>query len=106
MFAIVDFKGSQFRAEKDRMLQVPYIKDGKVGSQLSLKKVLLLGDGKQVKVGKPYVDNVVVLSEIVSHKKAKKVIVFKKKRRKGYRKKQGHRQQFSELKILKIDVGE
>ncbi|MCD4819924.1 MAG: 50S ribosomal protein L21 [Candidatus Cloacimonetes bacterium] len=102
MYAIVDFKGTQFKVEKEQKVQVPYLGDLETGSQVEMDKVLLLHDGSNTIIGKPSVANAVVLAEVIEHTKDKKVIVFKKKRRKGYAKKQGHRQKYTQLIIKDI----
>jgi large subunit ribosomal protein L21 len=102
MFAIVDFKGIQLKVEKNEKLQVPYMKELEIGNDFEMDKVLLLHDGANTVIGKPTIANAVVTAEVIGHKKAKKIIVFKKKRRKGYRVKQGHRQNFTEIMIKDI----
>ena len=102
MYAIVDFKGTQFKVEKEQQVQVPYLGELEAGSQVEMDKVLLLHDGNNTIIGKPNVANALVLAEVIEHTKDKKVIVFKKKRRKGYAKKQGHRQKYTQLIIKDI----
>ncbi len=102
MYAIVDFKGMQFKAEKDKVVKVPFLSDVEVGANMSLDSVIFYKDGKDVVLGTPIVDGTKVDVEVMAHKKDKKVIVFKKKRRKGYRRKQGHRQDFTEIKVKDI----
>lgn len=102
MYAIVDFKGMQFKAEKDKVVKVPFLKDAEVGSKLSLDEVIFYKDDQGVELGMPKVAGAAVEVEVLAHKKDKKVIVFKKKRRKGYRRKQGHRQNFTEIKVKEI----
>lgn len=102
MYAIVDFKGTQFRVEKDQVVKVPYMSELEVGTDFEIEKVLLLSTDKDKTVGTPTVKNAKVLAEVTNHFKDKKVIVFKKKRRKGYEKKQGHRQNYTEIKIKDI----
>lgn len=102
MYAIVDFKGTQFRVEKDKVIRVPYLGDEEIGSEVKIPDVLLLKDDNGITIGQPTVDNTTVLAEVLEHKKDKKIIVFKKKRRKGYQKKQGHRQNFTQIKIKDI----
>ncbi len=102
MYAIVDFKGTQFRVEKDLTIKVPYMSELEVGAEIEMQNVLLLHTDKDTVVGTPTVKNAKVLAEITKHFKDKKVIVFKKKRRKGYEKKQGHRQNYTEIKIKDI----
>lgn len=104
MYAIVDFKGTQFRVEEDKVLKVPFLGEEKeTGSKIEIEDVLLIDADGDLTVGQPKIENASVSAEIIEHGKEKKVIVFKKKRRKGYAKKQGHRQQFTTLKINKIN---
>ncbi len=103
MYAIVDFKGTQFKVEKDQMLRVPFLKGLEAGTELVMDRILLIQDGEDTIIGFPTVENAKVVAEIIGHKKDKKVIIFKKKRRKGYQKKQGHRQNFTEIKIKEIN---
>ncbi len=103
MYAIVDFKGQQLRMEKDKTIKVPFLADLEPGNELELDDVLLLKDDKDnVLVGQPTLDNVKIVAEVVDHGKDKKIIVFKKKRRKGYAKKQGHRQNFTTILVKDI----
>lgn len=102
MYAIVNFKGNQYKVEKDMILKVPYLADREIGSELEINEIFMLRNDDDIKIGTPLVDNVKVIAEVVSHKRDKKVIVFKKKRRKGYAKKNGHRQNFTEIMIKDI----
>jgi len=102
MYAIVDFKGTQFKVEKDQTIKVPYMSELEVGAKIEMLNVLLLHIEDNTIIGAPTVKNAKVLAEVTSHLKDKKVIVFKKKRRKGYEKKQGHRQNYTEIKITDI----
>ncbi|MAH81928.1 MAG: 50S ribosomal protein L21 [Flavobacteriaceae bacterium] len=101
MYAIVDIAGQQYKVEKDQKIFVHRLQD-KEGSKVSFKKILLLDDGKNVKIGSPNLDGASVDAKVISHLKDDKVIVFKKKRRKGYRVKNGHRQLLSEIQISNI----
>ena len=101
MYAVVEIQGSQFKVEKDQKLFVNRI-DAKEGSKISFDNVLLLDDGKKVQVGKPNLSGTSVEAKIIAHKKDDKVIVFKKKRRKGYKVKNGHRQPITEIIIQGI----
>ena len=103
MYAVVEIQGSQFKVEKNQKLFVNRI-DAKEGSKISFDNVLLLDDGKKVQVGKPNLSGTSVEAKVVAHIKDDKVIVFKKKRRKGYKVKNGHRQYLTKLEILKIDA--
>jgi len=101
MYAVVEIQGSQFKVEKDQKLFVNRI-DAKEGSKVSFDNVLLIDDGKKVQVGKPNLSGTSVQAKVVAHKKDDKVIVFKKKRRKGYKVKNGHRQAITEIIIQAI----
>ena len=91
MYAIVDIAGQQFKVEKGKKIFVNRL-EGEKGASLDFSKVLLTDDNGSVKVGTPYVDGASVKATILDHVKADKVLVFKKRRRKGYQKLNGHRQ--------------
>jgi large subunit ribosomal protein L21 len=102
MYALVEFKGRQYKAEKGALLKVDRI-DAEPGSPVEIDSVLLLSGGEgQVTVGAPYVAGAKVSAKLESHEKDKKIIVFKYKPKKDYRRKQGHRQQYSIIKIEDI----
>ena len=101
MYAVVEIQGSQFKVSKDQKLYVNRI-DVKEGSKVSFENVLLVDDGKKVQVGKPTLSGTSVEAKIISHLKDDKIIVFKKKRRKGYKVKNGHRQPITEIVIQGI----
>ena len=103
MYAIVEIAGQQFKVVKDQKLFVHRLAD-KEGSKVSFDKVFLLDDGQKVSIGAPAITGASVEAKVVSHLKGDKVIVFKKKRRKGYRVKNGHRQALTELVIEKIQA--
>ena len=98
MYAIVEIAGQQFKVAKDQKVYVNRLKEEE-GKKVSFHNVLLLEDGKDVTVGAPAIDGAAVEAKVVKHLKGDKVIVFKKKRRKGYRKKNGHRQFLTEIQI-------
>ncbi len=98
MYAIVEIAGQQYKVEKDQQIFVHRL-EGKEGSKVNFDKVLLTNDGKKVEVGAPAVKGVSVSAKIVEHLKGDKVIVFKKKRRKGYKVRNGHRQAMSKIQI-------
>jgi len=102
MYAIVEIAGQQFKVAKDQKVFVNRLQ-GEEGSKVSFDKVLLVDDGK-VTVGAPAIKGAEVTAKILGHLKGDKVIVFKKKRRKGYKKKNGHRQFLSEIQIESISV--
>ena len=101
MYAIVEIAGQQFKVEKDQRYFVHQL-EGKAGSNVTFDQVLLLDDNGKVSVGAPAVNGVQVTAKIVQHLKGDKVIVFKKKRRKGYAGKNGHRQRLTEISIQEI----
>lgn len=103
MYAIVDIAGQQFKVEKGQEVFVHRL-EGEIGTGIEFDKVLLLEDKGKINVGTPVVEGAKVNAKIVSHLKADKVIIFKKKRRKGYQKTNGHRQYLSKIKIEKITV--
>jgi len=103
MFAIVTIAGQQFKVEEGNELFVHRL-DAKEGDQLSFEDVLLVDQDGEVTLGKPTVDGAQVSASVLEHLKGDKVIVFKKKRRKGYRKKNGHRQHFTKIKVDGITV--
>jgi large subunit ribosomal protein L21 len=94
MYAIVDIKGKQFKVEKDQTVDIPKISD-KVGSKVEFDNVLLTNDNGEISTK----SSMRIIAEVVSHEVADKVIVFKMKRRKGYQKKNGHKQQYTTIKI-------
>ena len=98
MYAIVDIAGQQFKVEKDQKLFVHRL-EGEEGKKGSFYKVLLIDTGSKVAVGDPVVKGASVTAKIVEHMKADKVLVFKKKRRKGYKKLNGHRQYMTQILI-------
>lgn len=101
MYAIVDIAGQQFKVEKENKVFVNRLQANE-GDALSFDKVLLTDDNGKVVVGAPYIKDAVVKAKVLAHVKGDKVIVFKKKRRKGYDKKTGHRQQFTQILIEEI----
>ena len=100
MYAIVEFKGKQYKAEKGAILKVDRI-EATPGSPLDIESVILLS-GETVKIGSPYIPGVKVSAVVESHEKDRKIIVFKYMPKKDYRRKQGHRQQYSIIKIQDI----
>ncbi len=104
MFAIVEIAGQQFKVAKDQKVFVHRL-DAKTGDKVSFDQVFMMADGDKVTVGAPAVANASVEAKVVRHLKDDKVIVFKKKRRKGYRVKNGHRQSLTEIVIESVGVG-
>ncbi len=103
MYAVFRTGDKQFRAEPGFSIRIPTL-DAEPGDTIVFEDVLLASDGSDVKVGTPVVDGASVKAEVIKHGRDKKVIVFKRKRRKGYRKKNSHRQGFTEIKIAEIAV--
>ncbi|MGI6048326.1 MAG: 50S ribosomal protein L21 [Petrimonas sp.] len=101
MYVIVDIQGQQFKVQQDQKLFVHRI-NANQGSEVEFEKVMLIDNDGEVQVGAPVIDGAKVVVEVLSHVKGDKVLVFKKKRRKGYRKLNGHRQQFSEIRVKEI----
>jgi len=101
MYAVIKTGGKQYKVEEGTVLQVEKL-DQNEGDTIEFNDVLMYSDGENVTLGSPLVDNVKVKAEIIKQAKDKKVIVFKYKRRKGYRRTRGHRQNFTEIKIDSI----
>ena len=101
MFAVVDVAGQQLKVSPSERLYVPKLSN-EIGSTVSFDHVLLLSDDKTVRIGNPFVNDASVKAKILGHVKDDTVIVFKKKKRKGYRLRRGHRQQYTEIEIVGI----
>lgn len=104
MYAVFRTGGKQFRAEPGTTIRIPSL-EAEEGSTVTFDEVLLAGTGEgEVSVGAPTVQGARVEAEVVRHGRGEKIIVFKRKRRKGYRRKQGHRQGFTEIRVSGISV--
>jgi large subunit ribosomal protein L21 len=103
-YAIFSTGGQQFRAEPGRTIKVPLLA-AKPGDAVTFDRVLVASDGKQVQTGAPILKGVTVTAEVVRHGKGKKIRIFRFARRTGYRRKAGHRQDFTEIKIADVKVG-
>ena len=101
MYAVIETGGKQYRVNEGDTLRVEKL-DAAEGASIELDKVLLVADGKDVKIGKPTVDGAKVTATVESHGRGKKIEVVKFKRRKNYLRRQGHRQDYTELKITGI----
>lgn len=101
MYAVIQTGGKQYKVKPGEELSVEKL-DGNVGDEVYLDKVLLVSEEDKVKVGRPVLENAKVVAKITRQARGPKIVVFKYKRRKGYRKKQGHRQNFTGLKIIEI----
>ena len=98
MNALIKILGKQYKVKKGDKLRVPYI-DKKVGEKLTFDNIMYTDDGKTKKIGKPYIEDLQVEAKLLEHGKEDKIIVFKFKRRKGYQKRNGHKQNFSLIEI-------
>jgi large subunit ribosomal protein L21 len=101
VYAIVQSGGKQYRVEPGAVLALERL-PGEVGSRVELDQVLLVSDGSRIQVGHPLVAGARVVSEIVAHTRGEKIDVFKFKKRKKYRRKQGHRQELTRVRIAEI----
>jgi large subunit ribosomal protein L21 len=104
MYAIIRTGGKQFRAEPGKNLRIPSL-DIEPGETVTFDDVLLGADGDQITIGAPGLSGAAVTGQVVRHGKGEKIIIFKHKRRKNYRRKQGHRQKFTEVRINEINLG-
>ena len=103
MYAIIRSGGKQFRAEPGKTIKVPSL-DAEPGQKITFDEVLVAGTDDGLKVGTPVVTGATVTGEVVKHGKEKKLIIFKWKRRKNYRRKQGHRQGYTEVRVADIQL--
>ena len=101
MYALVEHSGKQLLLKEGIKVKIPFT-DEKVGAKVNFSNVMLFNDGKTEKIGTPYIKSLSFSGKILSHGKEKKVIVFKKKRRKGYQKKNGHQQKFTMVEVSKL----
>ena len=101
MYALVEFAGKQFKVEEGTQIKVPFQTE-EIGSKVSLDKVLYFDNDNDKVVGTPFIDGMAIDAKIEEHGRDRKIIVFKFKRRKGYQKKNGHRQRYSVLTIGKL----
>ncbi|MDR1085081.1 MAG: 50S ribosomal protein L21 [Deltaproteobacteria bacterium] len=104
MYAVIRSGGRQFRVAVDYTIKVDRLA-ANIGDDVVLDNVLLISDGQNVRAGQPLLDGAQVKAKVVAHDRAKKILVFKKKRRQGYHKAQGHRQNYTALKIITIEPG-
>lgn len=103
MISVVEQGGFQFKVTEGDLIQVPHVNAEK-GDEITLDRVLLISEGDTIKLGTPIVEGAAVKAKIIDHGQDKKILVMKKKRRKDYKLKNGHRQDFSQLQITSITV--
>lgn len=103
MYAVIRTGGKQYKVHEDQVLRVERL-EGSEGSEIEFSDVLLYSDGEDITLGSPNIENVVVKAHVVGHGREKKILVFKYKRRKGYRKMRGHKQHYTQIKIDSISV--
>ncbi|MBT3180143.1 MAG: 50S ribosomal protein L21 [Candidatus Marinimicrobia bacterium] len=103
MYAIVNISGKQFKAIEGARVRVP-LQVGDAGTKLTFESVLLVHDGTDTKIGTPTVSGATVTATVLDHGREKKILIYKKKRRKGYQRKNGHRQWFTDVEIQKIQA--
>ncbi|MGC8926342.1 MAG: 50S ribosomal protein L21 [Myxococcota bacterium] len=102
MYAVIQTGGKQYRVEEGNKIRVEKL-NGNVGERIELREVLFIGGTESPKIGRPIIPDTKVVAEIIRQDKSDKVLVFKRKRRKGFKKLKGHRQPFTEIKIISIE---
>lgn len=102
MYAIIRDRGMQYRVEQGQVLTIDLIEEAEPGHQIELGEVLLVGDGETVKVGSPLVSGATVRAEVVGEQKGDKIVVFRYRNKKRYRRRTGHRQRYTQIKISEI----
>ena len=103
MYAVVSFLGKQIKIEEGKNIKIPF-HNKKIGSKVKLDNVLFFADGKKEKIGNPFIKALSIDAKIISHEFEDKIVVYKKKRRKGYEKKSGHKQKYTMIKIGKLSA--
>ena len=101
MFSIVEQGGFQYKVSEGDTIKVPKIEAEKE-AEISFEKVLMIQNGEEIKIGTPVVEGAVVKAKVLDHGKYRKIVIMKKKRRKGYKRKTGHRQTYTKLKVTSI----
>ncbi len=105
MYAIVEIKGKQYKVREHETLYVSYFHNAQTDDTLTFDRVLLLANGDAIEVGTPTVDGAAVTATVLGHVKGDKVLVFKKKRRKRYKVKRGHRQRYTQIQVKTLSGG-
>ncbi len=103
MYAIVNISGHQYRVTENERLKVALL-EAEAGNKVNFDQVLLLDDGKKINIGEPFVKNASVSAKVLEHGRNRKILVYKKKRRKGYQRKNGHRQDYTLIQIDTVGV--
>jgi large subunit ribosomal protein L21 len=101
VYAVVQLAGKQFMMRPEERIKIPLI-DAEPGSVIKCEEVLVYSDGKDVRIGRPHLDGISVTAEVLEHGRDRKITIFKMKRRKGYRRKKGHRQEYTILRVKEI----
>ncbi len=105
MYAIFRSKGQQYKAQQGETVRLPLMDEAEPGAKLTFSEVLLTSDGSTIRAGQPFVPNAAVEAEVIGEAKGDKLYVFKFKRRKNYRRKTGHRQKYTDVRITAVKVG-
>ncbi len=105
MYAIVEIKGKQYKVREQETLYVPFVNTAQADDTLTFDRVLLFANGDDISVGAPTVDGAQITAKVLGHVKGDKVLVFKKRRRKRYKVKRGHRQQYTQIQIEALSPG-
>jgi len=103
MYAIVNISGHQYRVTENERLKIALL-EAEAGKKVNFDQVLLLDDGKKINIGEPFVKNASVSAKVLEHGRDRKILVYKKKRRKGYQRKNGHRQDYTLIQVDTISV--
>ena len=103
MYAVIVTGGKQYRVKPEQIIDIESL-NGEIGKKIEFSKVLAIGEGKEIRVGSPIVEGAKVEGEIIDNFRGKKLVAFKMKKRKGYRRKVGHRQNLTKIKISSIEV--
>jgi large subunit ribosomal protein L21 len=104
VYAIIRDRGMQYRVEQGQVLTIDLIEEAAPGSQIELGEVLLVGDGESIKVGSPVVSGAKVRAEVLREAKGEKLVIFRYRNKKRYRRRTGHRQRYTEIKISEIVI--
>ena len=102
MYAIIDYKGNQILLKEGVQVRIPFAKECKVGSKIKFENVLFYDDGSKKLSGNPFVKNLNFEAKVISHQKDSKILIFKQKRRKGYQKKNGYRDDYTLVQVDKL----